>query len=177
MTTQWVAPPVDRRSPDPISTERTSLDQWLDFQRATLLKKCAGLTAEQLVVRAVPPSSMSLLGLVRHMTDVERWWFAMHADGQDVEVQFWLPGNSDSDFDDVRAEHAEADLAAYLSEVEAARAAVAGKSLDQVVASRGHHPEQTRDIRWIFVHMIEEYARHNGHADLLRERIDGDTGD
>jgi hypothetical protein len=68
-------------------------------------------------------------------------------------------------------------LAAYREEVERARAAVAGKSLDDVVPSRGHHPERARDIRWIYVHMIEEYARHNGHADLIRERIDGQTGE
>ncbi len=70
-----------------------------------------------------------------------------------------------------------ADLQAYRSEVVAAREAVRGMHLDEEVPSRGHHPERTRNIRWIYLHMIEEYARHNGHADLIRERIDGATGD
>jgi uncharacterized damage-inducible protein DinB len=176
MTSTWTAPAVDRPEPDRIADERTSLDQWLDFQRTTLLMKCAGLSPEQLVVKSVPPSSMSLIGLVRHMTDVERWWFRRHADGQDVPQLFWLPGNDDSDFDDVTPAQVEGDYERFLAEVEACRAAVAGKALDDVVASRGDHPERTRDIRWIYVHMIEEYARHNGHADLLRELVDGTTG-
>jgi len=177
MTSTWTAPAVDRPAPDRIADERTSLEQWLDFHRATLLTKCAGLSGEQLATKSVPPSSMSLIGLVRHMTEVERWWFRLHADGQEVPLQFWLPGNGDSDFDDVDPARAEADYEAFLREVEACRAAAAGKELDLVVASRGDHPERTRDLRWIYVHMIEEYARHNGHADLLRELLDGATGD
>jgi len=177
MTSTWTAPAVDRPAPDRIADERTSLEQWLDFQRATLLTKCAGLSGELLAAKSVPPSSMSLIGLVRHMTEVERWWFRMHADGQDLPLQFWLPGNEDSDFDDVDPIRAEADYEAFLREVAACRAAVAGKELDRVVASRGDHPERTRDLRWIYVHMIEEYARHNGHADLLRELLDGATGE
>ena len=145
MTDRWRAPPVDRSFPDLRSEERAGLEQWLDFHRATLLTKCAGLTAEQLKQRAVPPSRLSLLGLVRHMTEVERWWFRR--------------------------------LDAFRAECESARAAAAGLSLDTVVPGRGHHPDRRFDIRWIFVHMIEEYARHNGHADLLRECIDGVTGD
>jgi hypothetical protein len=172
----WTAPAVERVEPDLVADERTSLEQWLDFHRATLLMKCAGLTAEQLKLRAVPPSALSLLGLVRHLTEVERWWFRMHVGGEDLDWPY-DPDQDGADFREVDDADAQACLTAYVREVEAARAATAGVSLDLVVASRGDHPERTRDVRWIFVHMVEEYARHNGHADLLREAIDGATGD
>ncbi|MGD0085263.1 MAG: DUF664 domain-containing protein [Acidimicrobiales bacterium] len=81
------------------------------------------------------------------------------------------------DFDDLEGADAAANIKAYWEEVDKARQAVADKSLDLEAPSRGHHLERTRDLRWIFVHMIEEYARHNGHADFLREAIDGATGD
>jgi hypothetical protein len=176
MTQEWTAPAVERVESDRIADERTALDQLLDYQRGTLLSKCAGLTAAQLKQRSTPPSALSLLGLVRHMTEVERWWFRMHGN---AEVLEWLydPDLNGADFDDTADADAAGNIAAYWDEVEAARAAVAGKSLDTVVPSRGDHPERTRDIRWIYLHMIEEYARHNGHADLLREAIDGATGD
>lgn len=176
MTEEWTAPPVERTEPARIAGERTALDQLIDFQRATLLTKCAGLTSEQLKRRAVPPSTLSLLGLVRHMTEVERWWFRMHANSEDVAFPY-DPDAIGLDFDDIADADADANLAAYRDELAAARAAVAGKGLDEVVASRGDHPERTRDIRWIYLHMIDEYARHNGHADLLRESIDGQTGE
>ncbi len=177
MADTWTAPSVDRPEADRIAAERTSLEQWLDYQRNTLLMKCAGLTAEQLKMRAVPPSALSLLGLVRHMVEVERWWFRMHA-AQEPGLAFpYDPDGVGLDFSEVDGADAAADLEAYRAECTAARMAVAGKALDDVVPSRGDHPERTRDIRWIYVHMIEEYARHNGHADLLRECIDGVTGD
>ena len=176
MTDVWTAPAVDRVDPDRIADERVALEQWLDFHRATLLQKCAGLTAEQLKQRSVPPSTLSLLGLVRHMTEVEMWWFRMHGNGEDLEFPH-DPGLNGADFNATADADAEHDIALYRREIEAARAAVADKPLDHVVPSRGDHPEWTRDIRWIYLHMIEEYARHNGHADLLREAIDGATGD
>jgi hypothetical protein len=176
MNETWTAPTVQRREPDLVADERTSLEQWLDYHRSTLLTKCAGLTAEQLKRRAVPPSRLSLLGLVRHMVEVERWWSRMHAKGEDLTFPY-DPDGVGLDFEQVDGADAAADLAAFGRECDAARAAVAGRSLDDVVPSRGHHPERERDIRWIFVHMIEEYARHNGHADLLRETIDGATGE
>ena len=138
--------------------------------------KCSGLSAQQLKTRALPPSTLSLLGLVRHMTEVERWWFRMHVNSEDLAFPY-DPDGSGADFDDLEDADAAANLDAYRQEVEAARAAVADKSLDLVVPSRGDHPERTRDVRWVFLHMIEEYARHNGHADLLREAVDGVTGD
>ena len=173
----WTAPEVTRPEPPLVAGERETLDAWLDFHRNTLLQKCAGLTAGQLKQRAVEPSGLALLGLVRHMTDVERWWFRIHAANADVPFRYWTDDDPDGDFNNLDAADAAADLAAYRDEIIQARAAVRGKDLDEVVTSHGHHPERVRDTRWIYVHMIEEYARHNGHADLIRERIDGVTGD
>jgi uncharacterized damage-inducible protein DinB len=175
MTEIWTAPRAERIEPATVAGERESLEQWVDYHRATLLTKCAGLTEQQLKQRAVPPSRLSLLGLVRHMLEVERWWFRMHANGEDLTFPY-DPDAAGLDFEQLDEADAAADLSAYQRECESARAAVAGRSLDEVVPSRRNPPGPERDIRWIFVHMIEEYARHNGHADLLREAIDGETG-
>ena len=171
----WTAPAAERTEPDLIGDERTSHEQWLDFHRATLLQKCSGLTAEQLGTAALPPSVLTLQGLVRHMAAVERWWFRMHAAQEDVPVLYWQGPDPDADFTDL--DDPQTDLDSFAAECAAARAAVAGLPLDLVVPSRGDHPERRRDLRWIYVHMIEEYARHNGHADLLREQLDGTVGD
>lgn len=176
MTDTWTAPQADRTEPDLVADERTSLEQWLDYQRATLLQKCAGLTADQLKQRSVPPSRLSLLGLVRHMVDVERWWFRMHAARQEIGFVY-DPDWEGLDFEALEDADARADLETFVVECEASRSAVAGHSLDETVPSRRSDSGPVRDIRWIYVHMIEEYARHNGHADLLREAIDGATGD
>jgi hypothetical protein len=176
MAENWTAPAADRIEPGRLTDERTSLEEWVDYHRATLLAKCAGLTGEQLKRRPLPPSRLSLLGLVRHMLEVERWWFRMNAAGEDLTFPY-DPDSVGLDFEAIEAADAAADLAAFRQECELARAAVAGRSLDDVVPSSGHHPERRRNVRWIFVHMLEEYARHNGHADLLREAIDGATGD
>ena len=175
MTEAWTAPQVERAEPGLILGERQALEAWLDFHRDTLLLKCAGLTAGQIKERAVPPSRLSLLGLVRHMTEVERWWFRIHAANIDMAFPY-DPDQTGQDFDALDDADAAADIEAFRQEIEHARAAVAGKQLDDVVPSHGHHRERARDIRWIYLHMIEEYARHNGHADLIRERIDGVTG-
>jgi uncharacterized damage-inducible protein DinB len=167
---------MERTEPGLILSERQALEAWLDFHRGTLLRKCAGLTADQLKERPVPPSRLSLLGLVRHMTEVERWWFRMHAATTDLPFPY-DPDQTGQDFEALYDADAAANIEAFKQEIQYARAAVAGKQLDDVVPSRGHHPERARDIRWIYLHMIEEYARHNGHADLIRERIDGMTGD
>ncbi|MQY20779.1 hypothetical protein NRB20_38870 [Nocardia sp. RB20] len=147
----------------------------LDQQRAILLWKCRGLTAEQLVIRSVEPSSLSLLGLVRHMTDVERAWFRVRAAQQEVRFEYSTEQNQDGEFDDVDTADAARDIALYRNEIELCEAAVAPLTLDHSFI----HPRTGREIslRWIYLHMIEEYARHNGHADLLRERIDGETGE
>ncbi|MGD1012136.1 MAG: DinB family protein [Acidimicrobiales bacterium] len=176
MTASWTAPAVDREEPALTAGERESLEQWLDYQRETLQMKCTGLTAAQLKARPVSPSGLSLLGLVRHMTEVERWWFRIHAAGE--QIGFTYSDEVDSaDFDDLDSADAESNLAAYRREIESARAAVKGKTLDDMAAGRSSDLAHRRNLRWIYVHMIEEYARHNGHADLIRECIDGVVGD
>ena len=150
------------------------LEAWLDFHRQTLLGKCAGLTEDQLKERAAPPSGLSLLGLVRHMAEVERGWFRRRVNGEDVDFQFSSEDDPDGEFDDVEAADAERDFAAYQAEIAAARLAAEGHDLDETF----YHAQREVDmsVRWAYLHMIEEYARHNGHADLLRERIDEPPG-
>jgi uncharacterized damage-inducible protein DinB len=151
---------------------------WLDYHRATLLWKCEGLSDDQLRTRSVPPSSMSLLGLVRHMAEVERWWFRRVFDQQQLDDIFCTEDNLDGDFDDVDTADVAADLATFRDEVEQARAIeAAAPSLDVTVRHVGQRGERVFSLRWIVTHMVEEYARHNGHADFLREQIDGQTGD
>ena len=174
--TEWKAPSVERTDPPRIEPERDALESWLDYHRETLLWKCAGLTADQLKQRSVPPSTLSLLGLVRHLAEVERWWFSIHAGNTDMPMPFSTPDNEMADFNDLDDADAEADFETYKREIEKSRAAVKDKQLDDVVPSHGHRVAD-RDIRWIYLHMIEEYARHNGHADIIREQIDGGTGD
>lgn len=175
MTTPWPVP--DRTDPPLEADERTMLEAWLDWHRDTLLLKCSGLTGEQLVTAACPPSSLTLLGLVRHLTDVERWWLRIRP-GSDVRPLYWSDEHPDGDFDLVRAETADADRAAYLAEIETCRAEAARHTLDDTFP-KPHRadPDHRVSLRWILVHLIEEYARHNGHADLLRERVDGTTGE
>jgi hypothetical protein len=167
----WPTP--DRISPPQISGEGDSLDAWVDYHRATLLLKCAGLGPDQLVTRASPPSNLSLLGLVRHLTEVEGWFHDF--DGEPPGEWYSSEEDPDACFDAVDPSHAEEDLAAYLASIERARDAVKGRTLDEI----SPEPDDGRPVslRWIYLHMVEEYARHNGHADLLRERIDGTTGD
>ncbi|MFE1771950.1 DinB family protein [Streptomyces sp. NPDC059008] len=170
----WIAPSVQRRELPTVAGEREMLQGWLDFHRDTLLAKCTGLTADQLAERSSPPSSLTLLGLVRHMTDVERSWFRIRFAGERIGNHHFTEENPDADFDDLDPAAAEADFAALRAEIEACDKAVADRGLDETFTAR---PGRTLSLRWIYVHMIEEYARHNGHADLLRERIDGATGD
>ena len=150
------------------------LTTWLDYQRATLLWKCEDLDGDALVRRDVPPSNLSLLGLVRHMALVEWSWFSriFARDGRPAPID--TDADRDADFNDLDPARATVDIEAFLAECDVARAIVDGaESLDVMSAS-------TRvqvSLRWILVHMIEEYARHNGHADLLRERIDGTVGE
>jgi len=163
----WPVP--DRPGPPTAPAgERASLEAWLEYHRTTLLMKCAGLTPRQLVERSCPPSDLSLLGLVRHMADVEAWFHDF--DGLPRDPYFQNPDPEvDAAFEDADPALADADLATYLGALERSRAAVAGRSLDEMFDGYS--------LRWIYQHMIEEYARHNGHADLIRERIDGAVGD
>jgi uncharacterized damage-inducible protein DinB len=166
----WIAPEITRIDEPFTGPERGILDGFLDWHRTTLLWKCAGLTSEQLALQSVPPSNLSLLGLVRHMADVERAWFRIRFRNEPVPR---LYPSLDAAFEEAYPAGAEADFAAFAEECELARKAAAGASLDEeFTGSKGH----TISLRWVYTHMIEEYARHNGHADLLRERIDGVTG-
>jgi uncharacterized damage-inducible protein DinB len=169
-------PTADQRTETPrVADERTSLDAWLDYHRATLLWKCDGLTPEQLAERSVEPSTMSLLGLVRHMAEVERGWFRQFVGGEDVPELYVREGALDADFDEVDPSRAADDFAIFRGEVEVCRKVASGFELDHLTHSKRRDIDI--DLRWVYVHMIEEYARHNGHADLLRERIDGTIGD
>jgi uncharacterized damage-inducible protein DinB len=172
----WTAPDVVRYDPPDVASERAALQGWLDYHRATLLWKCSGLDGAQLTARPVESSTLSLLGLVRHMAEVERAWFRIRFAGQaDLGLLYCSDEYHDGDFDLAAAAEAERDFAAFKAECAAADDAVAGRSLDDTFPNpRGGQP---MDLRWIYLHMIEEYARHNGHADLLRELIDGVTGD
>jgi hypothetical protein len=148
MTGPWTAPQVERTDPARILGERPALEAWLDFHRATLLLKCAGLTADQLKERAVPPSRLSLLGLVRHMTEVERWWFRMHAASTDMPFPY-DPDQTGQDFEALDGADAAANIEAYKQEIAHARAAVAGTHpghpLDLPVHDRGvRAPQRSR---------------------------------
>jgi uncharacterized damage-inducible protein DinB len=152
------------------------LEEWLDYHRATLLRKCAGLDDEQLRRDSCGPSNLSLLGLVRHLTDVERGWWLRGVAGksaEEVPPLYYSDNDPDGDFDNVGTADPGAVFAAYDRAVADMRAATADAELDRTFDSGG----APCSLRWVYLHMIEEYARHNGHADLLRERIDGATGD
>ena len=158
-----------------LGDERATLVEFLRCQRLTLQLKCEGLDAAQLARRAVEPSTMSLLGLVRHMAEVERGWFRRRFAGQDVPKRYQSEAEPDGDFDGAVADQAVVDeaWAAWRDEVAFAERFARDTDLDFV----GHDGDGAPiSLRELLVHMIEEYARHNGHADLLRERVDGRVG-
>jgi uncharacterized damage-inducible protein DinB len=170
-----IAPDVTRTQPPRAADEREMLEGWLEYHRATLLQKCAGLSDAQLKQAACPPSNLTLLGLVRHMAEVERNWFRRgFAREEGAGFIYVTEEHPDADFDQVATADAAADFALFQQELELARQAAAGHQLAETFETRRRGP---LSLRWIYVHMIEEYARHNGHADLIREAIDGTTGD
>ncbi len=168
----WTAPEYLRIDEPFVATERAMLAGFLDWYRASLLARCSGLTGEQLAQRAVPPSNLSLLGLVRHLTDVERNHFRRRFGGQEVTSRYARPGRPDAAFEEVDPAQAARDLERLITEQHAARLAVAELPLDAIFVN-----ERFGDmsLRWAYSHMIAEYAGHCGHADLIRERIDGRT--
>jgi uncharacterized damage-inducible protein DinB len=175
----FIDPEADPR-PDPPGQgdERATLIGFLRWQRATLELKCAGLDAADLARRSVEPSTMSLLGLVRHLADVERGWFRRFLAGHDAPPHFWSPADRDGDFDGVQPDP---ELVAqawrvWREEVAFAERFVADASDLDITGKAQNTDRGTLSLRWVLVHMVEEYARHNGHADLLRERIDGKLG-
>ena len=163
-------------TPEPVDgpltgADRPMLTAYLGWQRVTLLNICAGLDGAQLAARPIASSNLSLLGLIRHLAKVERTWFRQRAAGADVGAMYDPALGRDADFDDLDPAEAEAAVARLRAEWGAADAAVASMSFDDEVDVRG----EAFSLRMIYVHMIGEYARHNGHADLLRESLDGVT--
>ncbi len=154
--------------------ERPQLEAWLDFYRATLLVKCDGLNVAQLKTRPVAGSPLSLLGIVRHMTFVEQVWFETTFAGVHTVDYYKTEGDRDADFNDLESDAAETVFDLYQEVIAVSTKLIAGHSLDEhaKVERRGRDV----DLRWIYVHMIEEYARHCGHADIIRELIDGTKG-
>ncbi|MGV9807639.1 DinB family protein [Micromonospora chersina] len=167
---------IDERFALPATVdERTLLETFLDFQRDALVRKCAGLTDAQLRLRPVPSSGLSLIGLVRHLATVERWYFqAVLADAFPGDL-FDLTDDEDAPFTDVAGATGAETFALWRTEVATSRRIAAERPLDAV----GRHPGTGRphSLRWILAHMTDEYARHLGHADILREAVDGRTGE
>lgn len=167
---------VERTDPQMASDELTTLVEFLDYYRATLLVKVDGLTDEQARGCGCPPSSLNLMGLVRHMADVERSWFRRTLMEEDAPPLFYSEANIDGDMQPGSDDTLAVAVATLNDEIAVARRNIRGASLD-LLAARTSPDRPTPSLRWIMVHMIEEYARHCGHADLLREGIDGSTGD
>jgi len=176
-TTPIVTEREDTRTDGPMTGgERAVLDHWLNLYRDTVLLKIAGLDAEQLTRRAVPPSSMSLIGLVRHLTEVEAYWLrVVLLDEQGVPDYYCTSASQDGDFDDIDPATAASDIAAYEAEVVTTRGNATAWT-DLAVPVRGLRKGKQVNLRWILTHLVEEYARHLGHMDLLREAIDRRTG-
>jgi hypothetical protein len=168
----WRAPVVERPDGSLVAREPELLAGLLDHHRTTLLAICSGLTGEQLAIRAVDPSGISLLGLLRHLRKVERVWWRQRVGGQDVAPLHGFGEGVDRDFDELDPEGAADDYAALLDEWREADAVAAVHDLEEVV----HSGAEPFSVRFVYLHLIGEYARHNGHADLVRERVDGATG-
>ena len=167
---------IDPRRSEPayvLDGERAMLDAWLDFQRTTLLLKCEGLDDELRKARPVSTSLLSLHGLLRHMAEVERSWFRRTLMRESDAPPIWYdPAIDDSELVPLDDADWESDVAMWHAQCEVSRTNAAAHALDDTGLRYG----QPCSLRWIYVHMIEEYARHNGHADLLRELIDGAVG-
>ncbi len=174
MTAQqlWLPPDQDpRRQPEPPRGELACLVSYLEHYRTTLQLKCQGLTTQQLATKAVPPSNISLLGLVRHMARVERSWFRRVIEGH-PELPRIYPDDAGFDLPPLTDAVVADAWASWRTEVGHAREVLARTELDTLVQVR----DEIIEVRDVIVHLIEEYARHCGHADLIREVIDGRTG-
>jgi uncharacterized damage-inducible protein DinB len=179
MSTMWTTPEADPRRHGSPSGELATYRQYLSNYRLTLRMKCEGLDADQLAARSVPPSTLSLLGLVRHLAEVERFWFQEVILGRDdLPDLYSSTEDRDGDFDGASPDPALVRDAFASWDAEMAAADDWLDGLDETELGReAHHPrEGPVAIRDIIVHLVEEYARHAGHADLLREAIDGRTG-
>jgi hypothetical protein len=161
-----------REEPSFLLGERPMLEAWLEFHRTTLLLKCEGIGDVQRKSQPVATSMLSLQGLVRHMAEVERNWFCRVLCGRNAVWLWGDPMIEDTEFAALDSADWDADLEVWLTECAASREAARTRHLDDV----GNRDGKPCSLRWIYVHMIEEYARHNGHADLLRELVDGSVG-
>jgi hypothetical protein len=160
-----------RTEPGRVGDERGMLDAWLNYYRASVLHKCAGLSAEQLAVRSCPPSPMSLAGLVRHLTEMERAYAHRLAD-REIALLYCTDDDPEADFESASRGTAEEDLRVFGEHCARSREIMAGYDLDHAFGR-----QQSYSLRWVYLYLIKEYSRHLGHADLLRERIDGATGE
>ena len=160
------------RPEPPMAAEPVEMvSAFLDFLRATLLWKIEGLSDEELR-RPMTPSGVSLLGIVKHSAYVERFWFRMVYRGEQVDIP-WHEGDPDADWRVKPGESTAAVVGLYRDETKRSRQIIAGEKWQ----TRAARPENEQTLGWILTHMVEEVARHSGHADILRERIDGATGE
>ncbi|MDQ2838536.1 MAG: DinB family protein [Actinomycetota bacterium] len=168
--------PSKRIDPPVVADEKTTLVAFVDYHRQTLLLKCAELTPQQLVSRPSPPSSLCLLGLIRHLTEVEFGWLHARFAGE-PDREIYGPGDADLDVTEADEQSVVAAFALYTEYVAKSQQIVAEHDLDEL--TRDAHPRtgQHFSLRWVLQHLLEEYARHNGHADLLREALDGAVGE
>jgi hypothetical protein len=177
MSGSWVTPRSDPRESDYTRGERATLIEYLRAYRLTLGMKCDELTPEQLASRSVPPSTLSLLGLVRHMADVEHNWFRRVMGRRlDLPRMWGKSEGGDGDFDGAVGTQECVDEAFALWRAEIAYAESVVEAADTLDVTGRHRGDGEIELREVLVHLIEEYARHCGHADLLRECIDGRTG-
>jgi uncharacterized damage-inducible protein DinB len=168
-------PDFERPKPLLSGAEREQLESWLAFYRATLLKKCSGLSFQDLCRRPVESSTMSLLGLLRHMAFVEQIWFDVRFTGNDVVEYYRNPEDRDAEWTELDSATLDEVVANFNRACETSHELARGHELEEMVQQSGAGREPV-DLRWIYLHLIEEYARHCGHADILREMTDGKTG-
>jgi uncharacterized damage-inducible protein DinB len=177
MTTPQTPQTLPDGRPVPLLTgpELPMLESWLDFHRSTLELKCRGLDDEQVRLAAAEPSPLTLLGLVQHLAEVERNWFQRVLGGLDVPLVFGDEAGAGYALDPGRG--LQEALGVWRREIARGRELLAGRSLEDTGRITGGPMTGAEvSVRWVLIHLIEEYARHNGHADILRERIDGSTG-
>lgn len=168
----WTAPTPEPVDGPLVGDDRPILEGMLRWNRATLLNICAGADAEQLARRPFPHSTLSLLGLVRHLAKVERIWFRERLGSMTFDPMYDPALGKDSDFLGAASSNAASDFARFADECAASDEVAARHSFEDLVDCRGG----PMSLRTIHVHMIGEYARHNGHADIIREQLDGVTG-
>jgi uncharacterized damage-inducible protein DinB len=167
---------VTDERPDPPRTagERETLRVFLDFHRSTLAMKCAGLSDEELRTRSMPPSTLTLMGLLRHLAEVERTWFRRVIAAEEIGLLWSDTMDFQAAYDPAGSTFAEA-FAAWTAEVEASRRIEAAAESLEVTGFQARWGEDV-SLRFVMLHMMHEYARHNGHADFLREGVDGTVG-